>query len=457
MSHIRSRFDKPPDELVVKYTSSLQYDWRLYSYDIRGSIAHARMLAKQGIIAKDEAEKIEKGLNLVAEEIEKGEFLFKPEQEDIHMAVEARLFELIGDVAGKLHTGRSRNDQVALDFRLYIKEAVSETLDSIRSLQKTLIKLAEDNKTEVMPGYTHMQLAQPVLLAHHLLAYFEMLERDYGRFQDCYKRTDVLPLGSGSLAGVTFNTDRQFLADELGFAEVSRNSMDAVSDRDFAIEYISTAATCMMHLSRMAEEIILWSSAEFKYIELDDAYATGSSLMPQKKNPDVAELARGKTGRVYGNLMGMLTTMKGLPLTYNRDLQEDKEKAFDTVDTLVPSLKVFAGMLDTLKFKPENMKKALDRGFILATDLADYLVCKGETFRNAHGIIAKLVNYAVKNDKTLATMSLDEYRQFSPRFEADIQNITVESSVAARNVTGGTSPEQVEKALKRAKEIACNS
>ena len=457
MSHIRSRFDKPPDELVVKYTSSLQYDWRLYSYDIKGSIAHARMLAKQGIIAKDEADKIEKGLTLVAGEIEKGEFQFKPEQEDIHMAVEARLFELIGDVAGKLHTGRSRNDQVALDFRLYIKEAITETLGSIRMLQNTLIKLAEDNKTVVMPGYTHLQLAQPVLLAHHLLAYFEMLERDYGRFKDCYKRTDVLPLGSGSLAGVTFNTDRQFLADELGFSEVSRNSMDAVSDRDFAVEYISAAATCMMHLSRMAEELIIWSSAEFKYIELDDAYATGSSLMPQKKNPDVAELARGKTGRVYGNLTGMLTTMKGLPLTYNRDLQEDKEKAFDTVDTLVPSLKVFSGMLDTLKFKPENMKKALDRGFILATDLADYLVCKGETFRNAHGIIAKLVNYAVKNDKTLATMSLDEYRQFSPLFEADIQDITVESSVAARNVTGGTSPGQVEKALKRAKEIACNS
>jgi argininosuccinate lyase len=457
MSHIRSRFDKPPDELVVKYTSSLQYDWRLYSYDIKGSIAHARMLAKQGIITKDEADKIEKGLALVAEEIEKGEFQFKPEQEDIHMAVEARLFELIGDVAGKLHTGRSRNDQVALDFRLYIKEAVTETLDSIRTLQKTLIKLAEDNKTVIMPGYTHLQLAQPVLLAHHLLAYFEMLERDYGRFKDCYKRTDVLPLGSGSLAGVTFNTDRQFLADQLGFGEVSRNSMDAVSDRDFAIEYISSAATCMMHLSRMAEEIIIWSSAEFKFVELDDAYSTGSSLMPQKKNPDVAELARGKTGRVYGNLMGMLTTMKGLPLTYNRDLQEDKEKAFDTVDTLVPSLKVFSGMLDTLKFKPENMKKALDRGFILATDLADYLVGKGETFRNAHGIVAKLVNFAVKNNRTLDTISLDEYRQFSPLFDTDIQKITMASSVAARNVAGGTSPAQVEKALKRAKEIACNS
>ncbi|MDD4923515.1 MAG: argininosuccinate lyase [Dehalococcoidales bacterium] len=457
MSHIRSRFDKPPDELVIKYTSSLQYDWRLHSYDIRGSIAHARMLAKQGIISKDDAEQIEKGLALVAEEIEKGEFRFKPEQEDIHMAVEARLFELIGDTAGKLHTGRSRNDQVALDFRLYIKEAVSETLGSIRMLQNTLIKLAEDNKTVVMPGYTHLQIAQPVLLAHHLLAYFEMLERDYGRFKDCYKRTDVLPLGSGSLAGVTFNTDRQFLADELGFAEVSRNSMDAVSDRDFAIEYISAASICMMHLSRVAEEIILWSSAEFKFIELDDAYSTGSSLMPQKKNPDVAELGRGKAGRVYGNLMAMLTTMKGLPLTYNRDLQEDKERVFDTIDTLVPSLKVFSGMLDTLKFKPKNMKIALDRGFILATDLADYLVCKGETFRNAHGIIARLVSYAVKNNKTLENLSLDEYRQFSLFFEADIKNITVESSVAARDVTGGTSSKQVEKAIKRAKEIACNS
>jgi argininosuccinate lyase len=456
MSHIRSRFDKPPDELVVKYTSSLQYDWRLYSYDIRGSIAHARMLAKQGIITSDDAAQIEKGLALVAEEIEKGVFQFKPEQEDIHMAIEARLFELIGDPAGKLHTGRSRNDQVALDFRLYIKEAVSQTLSSIRMLQKTLIAMAEANKTVVMPGYTHLQLAQPVLLAHHLLAYFEMLERDYGRFKDCYKRADVLPLGSGSLAGVTFNIDRRFLAEELGFSEISHNSMDAVADRDFAIEYISAAAVCMMHLSRLAEEIIMWSSAEFKFIELDDAYSTGSSLMPQKKNPDVAELGRGKTGRVYGNLMSMLTTMKGLPLTYNRDLQEDKERVFDTVDTLVPSLQVFSGMLDTLKFKPENMKNALDRGFILATDLADYLVNKGEAFRNAHGIIARLVNYAVKNNKTLDTMSLDEYRQFSPLFANDVKKITMESSVAARNVPGGTSPGQVELALKRAKEIACN-
>jgi argininosuccinate lyase len=456
MSHIRSRFDKPPDELVIKYTSSLHYDWRLHSYDIRGSIAHARMLAKQGIIAKDEAGKIEKGLELIAEEIEQGKFEFKPEQEDIHMAVEARLFELIGDVAGKLHTGRSRNDQVALDFRLYTKEAISETLSSIGTLQNTLIKMAEANKTVIMPGYTHLQLAQPVLLAHHLLAYFEMLERDYGRFEDCYKRTDVLPLGSGAIAGVTFNTDRHYLAEELGFNEVSRNSMDAVSDRDFAIEYMAAASICMMHLSRMAEEIILWSSAEFKFIELDDAYSTGSSLMPQKKNPDVAELGRGKTGRIYGHLMGLLTTMKGLPLTYNRDLQEDKEGMFDTVDTLLISLKVFSGMLDTLKFKPENMKQAVNQGYILATDLADYLVGKGEAFRNAHGIIARLVSYAVKNNKTLEKLSLDEYKQFSPLFEADVHTITVESSTAARNVTGGTSPNQVEKALKRAKEIACN-
>jgi argininosuccinate lyase len=456
MSHIRSRFDKPPDELVIKYTSSLHYDWRLHSYDIRGSIAHARMLAKQGIIAKDEAGKIEKGLELIAEEIEQGKFEFKPEQEDIHMAVEARLFELIGDVAGKLHTGRSRNDQVALDFRLYTKEAISETLSSIGTLQNTLIKMAEANKTVIMPGYTHLQLAQPVLLAHHLLAYFEMLERDYGRFEDCYKRTDVLPLGSGAIAGVTFNTDRHYLAEELGFNEVSRNSMDAVSDRDFAIEYMAAASICMMHLSRMAEEIILWSSAEFKFIELDDAYSTGSSLMPQKKNPDVAELGRGKTGRIYGHLMGLLTTMKGLPLTYNRDLQEDKEGVFDTVDTLLTSLKVFTGMLDTLKFKPENMRQAVNQGYILATDLADYLVGKGEAFRNAHGIIARLVSYAVKNNRTLDKLSLDEYKQFSPLFESDVKNITVESSVAARNVVGGTSPEQVEKALKKAKEIACN-
>jgi argininosuccinate lyase len=456
MSHIRSRFDKPPDELVVKYTSSLHFDWRLYSYDIRGSIAHARMLAKQGIISKDEADKIEKGLELVAEEIEQGKFEFKPEQEDIHMAVEARLFELIGDVAGKLHTARSRNDQVALDFRLYTKEAISETLNSIRNLQQTIIKMAEANKTVIMPGYTHMQLAQPVLLAHHLLAYFEMLQRDFGRFEDCFKRTDILPLGSGSLAGVAYNTDRLFLAEELGFKEVSRNSMDAVSDRDFAIEYMAAASICMMHLSRMAEELILWSTAEFKFIELDDAYSTGSSLMPQKKNPDVAELGRGKTGRVYGHLLGLLTIMKGLPLTYNRDLQEDKEGMFDTVDTLLTSLKVFTGMLDTLNFKPENMRQAVNQGYILATDMADYLVGKGEAFRNAHGIIARLVSYAVKNNKMLDKLSLEEYRQFSPLFEADVHKITVASSTAARNVIGGTSPKQVELAIKRAKEIACN-
>jgi argininosuccinate lyase len=456
MSHIRSRFDKPPDELVVKYTSSLHYDWRLYSYDIKGSIAHAHMLAKQGIIAKNEADKIEKGLKMIADEIEQGKFEFKPEQEDIHMAIEARLFELIGDAAGKLHTARSRNDQVALDFRLYTKEAISKTLTSIRALQKTLVKLAEVNKDVIMPGYTHLQLAQPVLLAHHLLAYFEMLERDYGRFQDCYQRTDVLPLGSGAIAGVTFNTDRHFLAEELGFSDISRNSMDAVSDRDFAIEYMADASICMMHLSRMAEEIILWSSAEFKFIELDDAYSTGSSLMPQKKNPDVAELGRGKTGRVYGNLMRLLTIMKGLPLTYNRDLQEDKEGMFDTVDTLLMSLKVFAGMLDTLRFNPENMRQAANQGYILATDLADYLVGKGEAFRNAHGIIAKLVSYAVKNNKQMDELSLDEYKQFSPLFESDVRRITVESSVAARNVVGGTSPQQVEKALQRAKEIACD-
>ncbi|MDD4874330.1 MAG: argininosuccinate lyase [Dehalococcoidales bacterium] len=456
MSHIRSRFDKPPDELVVKYTSSLHFDWRLYSYDIRGSIAHARMLAKQGIISNEESNTLEKGLVQVAEEIEQGKFEFKPEQEDIHMAVEARLMDMLGDVAGKLHTARSRNDQVALDLRLYTKEAISETLGSIRKLQQTLIKLAEGNKNMIMPGYTHLQPAQPVLLAHHLLAYFEMLLRDFGRFEDCLKRTDVLPLGSGSLAGVAYNTNRQFLAEELGFSDVSRNSMDAVSDRDFVIEYMAAASVCMMHLSRMAEEIVLWSSAEFKFIELDDAYSTGSSLMPQKKNPDVAELGRGKTGRVYGKLMGLLTTMKALPLTYNRDLQEDKEGLFDTVDTLLSSLKVFSGMLDTLKFKPENMRQAVNQGFILATDLTDYLVCKGESFRNAHGIIAHLISYAVKNDKTLNMLSLDEYRKFSALFEADVQKITVESSIAARNVTGGTSLKQVEQAIKKAKEIACN-
>ncbi|MEE8193914.1 MAG: argininosuccinate lyase [Dehalococcoidales bacterium] len=456
MSHIRDRFGKSPAELVVKYTSSLSFDRRLYRHDIRGSTAHAKMLAKQGIISNEEAEMLQKGLAAITREIEQGQFQFKPELEDIHMGIEARLFELVGEVAGSLHTARSRNDQVALDLRLFTREAISETLARLKGLQQALVSLAEENKGVVMPGYSHLQPAQPVLLAHHLLAYFEMLQRDVERFGDCLRRTDVMPLGSGALAGVAYNIDREFLARELGFSQISRNSMDAVSDRDFVIDYLSAASICMMHLSRLAEEIILWSSAEFGFIELDDAYATGSSIMPQKKNPDVAELARGKTGRVYGRLISLLTTMKALPLSYNRDLQEDKEALFDTVDTLLSSLEVFAGMVKSLKIKAANMERAVKQGYILATDLADYLVGKGETFRSAHGIIARLVSYALAKGRPLGKLSLDEYQRFSPLFGDDVYAVTVASSIAARNITGGTAPEQVARALTRARKIVAD-
>jgi len=453
MSHIRGRFHKAVDKLVTEYTASIPFDWRLYPYDIAGSIAHARMLAKQGIISGEEAEIIINGLAAIREEIEQGKFQFKPELEDIHMNIEARLLDKVGEVGGKLHTARSRNDQVALDLRLFVKEAIPNTLVKLREFQRALISLAEANKTVVMPGYTHLQPAQPVLLAHHLLAYFEMLQRDIDRFSDCLKRTDVMPLGSGAMAGVAYNIDREFLASELGFSQISQNSIDAVSDRDFVLEYEAAASLCMMHLSRLAEEVILWSSAEFNFIELDEAYATGSSIMPQKKNPDVAELIRGKTGRVYGKLMALLVTMKSLPLAYNRDMQEDKEGFFDTVDTLLSTLEVFTGMVTTLKVKAENIEQAVKRGYILATDLADYLVRKGESFRTAHALVARLVSYAIEKGKSFSELSLTEYKDFSPLFGEDVYSITIESSIAARDIIGGTAPKQVEQALENAREI----
>jgi len=426
MSHIRGRFNKPPDKLVVEYTSSLPFDCHLWPYDIQGSLAHAKMLARQGIITDGDAS-------------------------DVHMVIEGRLFEIIGEAAGKLHTARSRNDQVALDLRLFVKEASNETAALIKELQQVLIKQAEANEAIIMPGYTHLQPAQPVLLAHHLLAYFEMLGRDIKRFKNCHKEADVLPLGSGALAGTSFNIDRQFLANELGFGSISSNSMDAVSDRDFVLSFLSAASICMMHLSRLAEEIILWSSAEFGFVELDDAYATGSSIMPQKKNPDVAELARGKTGRIYGNLIALLTTLKALPLTYNRDLQEDKESLFDSVDTLQLTLKVFCGLMETLSFRADKMSRSIEGGYILATDLADYLVRKGESFRSAHSITGKLVNYAVKKGKSLKELTLEEYRDFSPAFDQDVFQISLKTSVAARNNTGGTAHNQVAEALRAAR------
>ena len=452
MSHIRGRLGKAADKKVMEYTASIPYDRRLYRFDIQGSIAHARMLARQGIINGKEAEVIINGLDSIREEIEQGKFQFRTELEDIHMNIESRLIEQVGKVGGKLHTARSRNDQVALDMRLFIKDAINDTEERLRGLQKAIINLAEAHQDAIMPGYTHLQPAQPVLLAHHLLAYFEMFQRDADRFRDCLKRTDVMPLGSGALAGVPYPIDRDFVAKELGFSRISRNSLDAVSDRDFVVEYEAAASLCMMHISRLAQEITLWSTAEFGFIELDDAYATSSSIMPQKKNPDIAELGRGRTGRVYGHLMAMLTTMKALPLSYNSDLQEDKEGLFDTVDTLLSTLEVFTGMIKTMRINPEKMTQAVDRSYILATDLADYLVGKGEAFRSAHSIMGRLVRYATEQGKSFRELSLSEYHMFSPLFTEDIYTITAESSIAARNIPGGTAPGQVKKALAAAKK-----
>ncbi len=453
MKHFPNNFHNKVDKLARDYLASIPFDQRLYRQDIEGSIVHVKMLAKQGIIANSDAEVIIKGLSSIREEIEQGKFLFKRELEDIHMNVEARLFEKIGDVAGKLHTARSRNDQIALDLRLFAKEEILRTIDKIKALQSSLVQLAEANKDVIMPGYTHLQQAQPVLVAHHLLAYFEMFQRDRERFHDCFKRVDVLPLGSGALAGVAHAIDRDFVARELGFSRVSTNSLDAVSDRDFVIEFETTAALTMMHLSRLAEEIILWSSSEFGFIEIGEAYTTGSSIMPQKKNPDVAELARGKTGRVYGNLMSILTAMKSLPLAYNRDMQEDKEGLFDTVDTLHSTLGVFAEMVKTIRVNAKRIHEAIKKDYILATDLADYLVKRGMPFREAHGVVAKLSEYAINKGKSFHELSLSEYHDFSPLFGKEVYNITLESSIAARNVIGGTSPQQVEITLTRVRKL----
>jgi len=448
---LRDRFEKELNKLAKDYTVSVPFDKRLYRHDIAGSIAHARMLWKQGIIPEKDAELIIMGLISIREEIERGDFQFKKELEDIHMNIEARLIEKIGDAGAMLHTARSRNDQVALDMRLFSKEAINETIAGLKAFQSALLDLAEANIGVSIPGYTHLQRAQPVLLAHHFLAYFEMFQRDVERFQQCLERTDVMPLGSGALAGVPYPIDRNSVAKELGFSKVSANSMDAVSDRDFVIEYQAAASIAMMHLSRLAEEIVLWSTAEFGFIEIDDAFATGSSIMPQKKNPDVAELARGKAGRVYGHLMAILTTMKGLPLSYNRDLQEDKEGLFDTVDTVLSTLEVFTAMMSSLHIKRERTRSAAEEDYTLATDLADYLAKKGIPFRQAHAIVGKLVRHAIENKKSLSELDIKEYKAFSPKFEEDVKSITVESSLASRNVPGGTAPEQVRIALAAAR------
>ena len=434
-------------EVQSTYTVSIEYDKRLYEQDIAGSIAHARMLARQEIIAHGEADAIVRGLAEIRGEIERGEFPWRPSLEDIHMNIERRLFEKIGDAAGRLHTARSRNDQVALDVRMYARERCGDVLALLRELRAALVELADANANVIMPGYTHLQRAQPVLFAHHMLAYFEMFGRDARRFAQARESADVMPLGSGALAGLPYDLDRDFVAKELGFSRVSANSMDAVSDRDYLLEFQSAAAICMMHLSRMAEELIIWSSEEFGFVRLSDEYTTGSSIMPQKRNPDFAEIARGKTGRVYGNLMAMLTLLKGLPMTYNRDLQEDKEGFLDSADSLTATLGVFADMMAGLQLNRARMLEAANGGYVLATDIADYLVERGMPFREAHGVVARLSNHAAERGKRFDELPLDVYREFSALFDAEVLNITVEASVAARDVHGGTAFGRVRRAI----------
>ena len=436
---------------ILDYTVSLDYDRRLYRHDIRGSKAHARMLCKQGIISDDDATLICEGLGVIEREIDEDKFPWDVSLEDIHMNIESRLTQNIGAAGGRLHTGRSRNDQISLDLRMYTKDVIETTLSGIKKVQSALLELASANSNVIMPGYTHLQRAQPVLFAHHMLAYFRMFTRDGGRFKDCYARVDVMPLGSGALAGVPYPTDREFLATELGFAAVTNNSMDAVSDRDFLLEFQAAASICMMHFSRLSEEMVIWSSREFGFIKLDERYTTGSSIMPQKRNPDFAELARGKTGRVYGNLFSLFTVLKGLPLTYNRDLQEDKEGFFDTVDTLLATLNVYEGMLGSLKVIGERMSEFANENYMLATDMADYLVSKEVPFREAHGIMRNLCDYCEDQGKELKELSLSEYHAFSNVFEDDVYNITAWSSVEARDNLGGTAPSQVEQELGEAK------
>ncbi|MBY6276818.1 argininosuccinate lyase [Symbiobacterium thermophilum] len=448
------RFTKPADKTAEGFTSSLAFDRRLYKQDIRGSIAHVRMLGRQGIIPAADAARIEQGLREIEAEIEAGQFPFRQEYEDIHLNIEKRLIEKIGPAGGRLHTARSRNDQVVTDVHLWVKDEIAAVQRLVSDLQGTLLDRAREQMGAVMPGYTHLQRAQPVLLSHHLMAYFWMLERDYGRFADALRRADVSPLGAGALAGTTFPIDREFTAAELGFAGVYPNSMDAVSDRDFIVEFVAAAAICQMHLSRLAEELVMWSSTEFGFVEMDDAYATGSSIMPQKKNPDVAELVRGKTGRIYGDLMALLTVLKGLPLAYHTDLQEDKERLFDAVDTLKACLTVMTGMLATLKFNRERMAQAVRRDFSNATDMADYLVKKGMPFREAHEVVGKAVLYCVERGRYLADLTLEEFKGFSALFEDDIyQAIAPETCVNLRTSQGGTAPAEVERQLALAAEI----
>ena len=447
------RFTQPTDKFVEEFTASIDFDKRLYHQDIRGSVAHARMLGRQGIIPLEDVEQIVHGLQQILEQIEAGEFDFSISLEDIHMNIEARLSAAIGEAGKRLHTGRSRNDQVALDIRLYLRDEIVEIVTYLDMLIDSLLEQAETNIDVIMPGFTHLQTAQPILFSHHMMAYVEMLTRDKGRLEDCLKRVNVLPLGAGALAGTTFPIDREYVAEQLDFPAVTRNSLDAVSDRDFALEFISAASIIMMHLSRFSEELIIWSTSSFRFIELSDGFCTGSSIMPQKKNPDVPELVRGKTGRVYGNLMALLTVMKSLPLAYNKDMQEDKEPLFDTIDTVKGSLKIFADMIREMRVNTDSMRRAAGQGFSTATDVADYLVRKGLPFRDAHEAVGKAVAYCVENEMDITELSLAEWQLFSAKIDADIFDaITVEASVNARAIIGGTARSSVEKEIARVRE-----
>ena len=447
------RFSEKTDRIVEDFTSSIDIDKRLYSYDIQGSIAHCRMLAKTSIISEEDAPSLIEGLGMIKRELDRGDFQFDKSLEDIHMHIEARLVEKVGKVAQKLHTARSRNDQVVLDVRMYLRDETLHTINRLVLLQKVIVDLAKIHMDVVLPGYTHLQRAQPILLSHHLMAYYEMFSRDADRFSDCLKRINVMPLGSAALAGTTYPIDREYVAEILDFPEISTNSIDAVSDRDFIIEFLSAASICMVHLSRMSEELILWSSSEFGFIELPDSFATGSSIMPQKKNPDVPELVRGKTGRVFGDLISLLTIMKSLPLSYNRDMQEDKTALFSTVDILTECLEMYIKMLPKLKINKQAMGRAASTGFLNATDMADYLVTKGMAFRQAHECVGKAVAYASNKKKELHELSLKELKSFSSHIKKEIFDIlTTEQMINRRNSFGGTALKNVKAAINKAEK-----
>jgi len=448
------RFSEPTDAFVARFTASVDFDKRLYKHDIQGSVAHARMLARVGVLTEDERDAIIRGLGEIRVEIERGEFEWSVELEDVHMNIEAALTKKIGITGKKLHTGRSRNDQVATDIRLYMRDEIDLILAEISRLQQGLLDLAEQEADTIMPGFTHLQTAQPVTFGHHLLAWFEMLSRDYERFADCRKRVNIMPLGAAALAGTTYPIDRHYTAELLQFDAPAGNSLDAVSDRDFGIEFCAAASLLLMHMTRMSEELVLWTSAQFNFINLPDRFCTGSSIMPQKKNPDVPELVRGKSGRIYGHLISLLTLMKSQPLAYNKDNQEDKEPLFDAVDTVKGCLRAFADMVPAIEARKTEMREAALRGFSTATDLADYLVRKGVAFRDAHEIVGQSVAYGIQSGKDLGEMTLEELRQFSDVIADDVfEVLTLEGSVAARNHVGGTAPDQVRAAVTRGREL----